>query len=186
MAKTTRPDGVADLLTLQQSVTAELVARIEAARSTLREIEARRRAIALAPVDAETLQGNIAAYLGAQELHAREEWSNPFAKPDFEPARATNLLSGTFGRHPIGVLCLLGFGGLIADQIKADAMANLNGPVTSASERQNALAEADADYLRAEVLVERLIRTAEDAGTDIPRDEAARPEIYLAKELPNV
>lgn len=184
MAKT--KSNVADLMTLQQSATAELVAHVEAARSTLREIDARRRAIAIAPVDTLTLRGNIAAFLQVREGQAREEWSNPFSRADFDLGQSNNLLNGTFVRHPIGVLCLLGLGGLIADRLEADALANVGGEPMTATQREQAMAEADADYLRAEVLIERLIRAAEAGGTEIGRDESARPEIYLAKELPNV
>lgn len=204
MARTNFVDKIADLLSGQKAAASALTDTIESQRAHLRNLRLERTGVQQAPVDQAEVRARIAAFLDAEEETARRFHFNGgfFARAEFTLKAAHDVVAGAsrimvpgIGQagpslltiNPpgsmLGLICILGQRKEVEARLVADELAAIGDRGLSAADREHALAEIEAGILQTEILIEKMIRAAEDAGMTIARDEDARPEIYLAKEL---
>lgn len=204
MARINPVAKINDLINGQKAAAKALTGTIESQRTQLRTLRSERNVLQQSPVDAETVRSRIAEFLKAEEDAARNfhPGAGCFAAVNYAQTSAHRLVSGasritvpmvgnagpssvtlTPPGSMIGLMCICGQREVIEAQLVAGELNLLKGQGLSVEQREAALGEIDAEMLQIEILIEKLIRAAEDAGIAVARDEDARPEIYLAMEL---
>jgi len=158
----------------------EDVARL---RSEIRGAQVRRAEIEAAPVDVAEVERRVDALLSsAESSFLFGGWSSSWlSAPGSDSEWLLKSLQFGFSRQPLGALSYLGGREMLKAALIAEAATGmpLEAKPLTAEQRAKALADADAEIERLEMLEEAVIREAASAGIEISRREDASAAVFL-------